>query len=523
VNVRNRAGVCLLVPSLVFLVLGAVSTEAVALDVRLDAERAVLGEQFDVEVRIADAADLYGCAFDLIYDPSIVGVVDGNPGEDGVQPVIAEGTLMDESGAAPTLLLAALEDGLPGTLVIGLARQGDQPGVDVSGTDAVLLTVTFVALAEGSTSVSFANSTMEDSAGGELPVTSWQSEQVDVGTLDPGGDEDGDGLTNAEEETLGTNPFEADTDGDGYTDKEEVDHGSDPTDGSSIPAPWLTSVTINPQDPGVYADTPFTFTVTGELRNGSPADLSGAAVVWALVSGVGSIDPGTGVYESAADGTAQITVTVELDGVQQTDTVSFEVTVQAVLTIGSDTIQDNETVGIPVTLTSGGGPVAAVEFILGLDADVVELVGIELGDVANAAGKTVDVTAVDADNYFVEIGGNDTVMADGVVVLVNLKATLDSQHGQCSPVLCQDPVCYGPDSETIATVGLDGECCLELTFPPGDVNRSGRVDALDVQLVINKALGLTVGWNCDLDGNQTVDAIDVQLVINAALGIDITK
>jgi len=53
---------------------------------------------------------------------------------------------------------------------------------------------------------------------------------------------------------------------------------------------------------------------------------------------------------------------------------------------------------------------------------------------------------------------------------------------------------------------------------PGDVNETGEVDAQDVQLVINEALGLDTQLDCDLDGNGYVDAVDVQLVINAVLG-----
>jgi len=42
-----------------------------------------------------------------------------------------------------------------------------------------------------------------------------------VSDLDPNGDYDGDGLTNAEEFALGTNPFLMDTDGDGIPDRED--------------------------------------------------------------------------------------------------------------------------------------------------------------------------------------------------------------------------------------------------------------------------------------------------------------
>jgi predicted outer membrane repeat protein len=53
-----------------------------------------------------------------------------------------------------------------------------------------------------------------------------------------------------------------------------------------------------------------------------------------------------------------------------------------------------------------------------------------------------------------------------------------------------------------------------------DINRSGKVDAVDVQLVVNAALGLDIGGlNADVNGENGVNAVDVQLVINAALGI----
>jgi len=53
----------------------------------------------------------------------------------------------------------------------------------------------------------------------------------------------------------------------------------------------------------------------------------------------------------------------------------------------------------------------------------------------------------------------------------------------------------------------------------GDVNLDGVVNASDVQLVINSALGLYAGVNCDLNEDAVVDAVDVQGVINAALGL----
>ncbi len=48
-------------------------------------------------------------------------------------------------------------------------------------------------------------------------------------------DEDGDGLTNAEEQALGTDPLNHDSDGDGFGDGDEVIEGSDPLNDNSLP------------------------------------------------------------------------------------------------------------------------------------------------------------------------------------------------------------------------------------------------------------------------------------------------
>ena len=67
---------------------------------------------------------------------------------------------------------------------------------------------------------------------------------------------------------------------------------------------------------------------------------------------------------------------------------------------------------------------------------------------------------------------------------------------------------------------LLGRAAIEGT--PGDINADSSVDAVDVQLVINEALGIDTGVDGDINNDSNVDAVDVQLVINAALGIDIS-
>ena len=63
----------------------------------------------------------------------------------------------------------------------------------------------------------------------------------------------------------------------------------------------------------------------------------------------------------------------------------------------------------------------------------------------------------------------------------------------------------------------------EYYVPPegltGDANGDGIINATDVQLVINAALGLDNQYDCDINKDGAVNAVDVQLVINAALGV----
>jgi hypothetical protein len=86
----------------------------------------------------------------------------------------------------------------------------------------------------------------------------------------------------------------------------------------------------------------------------------------------------------------------------------------------------------------------------------------------------------------------------------------------------QDGASDGPTGPPAPGDGSDydmGAFEAEPGFHPADVDHSGDVDAVDVQLVINAALGIATGMPCDVDRSGEVNAVDVQFVINAALGI----
>ena len=75
---------------------------------------------------------------------------------------------------------------------------------------------------------------------------------------------------------------------------------------------------------------------------------------------------------------------------------------------------------------------------------------------------------------------------------------------------------YASDDDGVIHYGTE----RSVTLPdPCDVDGNGKVDAVDVQLVINAVLALRAPYDCDVNDDGKLDAIDVQLVINAALGL----
>jgi hypothetical protein len=65
---------------------------------------------------------------------------------------------------------------------------------------------------------------------------------------------------------------------------------------------------------------------------------------------------------------------------------------------------------------------------------------------------------------------------------------------------------------------LDGAILPPPSDTTGDINYDGRADAVDIQLAVNRVLGLDPGYGADLNGDKEEDAVDVQIVIGAALG-----
>ncbi len=117
---------------------------------------------------------------------------------------------------APFLLLALL------TACEDASSDNDNDGADDAfGTEPT----------GGSSGGSSGGTSTATSSGGSSGTTSGGTTGGTTGggtVTSPDADDDGDGLTNSEEEALGTDPDSADTDGDGYADGDEVTAGTNP-------------------------------------------------------------------------------------------------------------------------------------------------------------------------------------------------------------------------------------------------------------------------------------------------------
>mgnify|MGYP002619894864 CR=1 FL=1 len=76
------------------------------------------------------------------------------------------------------------------------------------------------------------------------------------------------------------------------------------------------------------------------------------------------------------------------------------------------------------------------------------------------------------------------------------------------------------DSSGNAAIEVTRTVTVEQSFDPRDINRDMNINAIDVQLVINAALGVDITpLDGDVNRDGAINAIDVQLVINGALGL----
>lgn len=130
------------------------------------------GSQFTVSINISNISNLFGAAFDLLFNPSVLSFVSAQ-----------KGTFLEQGGVATDLLTAVNP---AGDLIVGYSRQavgGTATGVSGSGT---LMTITFRALVAGTSNLTFQNNSLCYPTGVDCVVISatWNNGNVVVTSPD---------------------------------------------------------------------------------------------------------------------------------------------------------------------------------------------------------------------------------------------------------------------------------------------------------------------------------------------------
>jgi len=126
-----------------------------------------LGRTVSFPVEVRNVADTFYSAIDIAYDPTILefhGAI--------------EGTFLNRHGADPTSFQAALQNGKPGRIIVGISRLGRIGGVSGGGT---LLSLSFKAIRSGTTTLAFADpKAIRGSDHRDVPVDVWEDGVVVV-------------------------------------------------------------------------------------------------------------------------------------------------------------------------------------------------------------------------------------------------------------------------------------------------------------------------------------------------------
>lgn len=125
------------------------------------------GDVFASSVEVYQLGDTFYAAFDVTYDP---GVLEFQGASDG--------TFLNNGGLDGTLFQAALQNGNPGRVTVGMSRVARVRGVSGGGT---LLNLRFKALRAGTTTLAFADPrAIRNSDHRDVVVEAWDDRVITV-------------------------------------------------------------------------------------------------------------------------------------------------------------------------------------------------------------------------------------------------------------------------------------------------------------------------------------------------------
>ncbi len=110
-------------------------------------------------------------------------------------------------------------------------------------------------------------------------------------------------------------------------------------------------------------------------------------------------------------------------------------------------------------------------------------------------------------------GVNSTVISDGTVISGTITVAASASPG-LAPYHVSNVVAAAGDGSTVA-LGAPADLNFVI-LDRLDLNGDGKVDLVDVNIVVQQAIGNTAVTNCDVNGDSVCDVRDVQAVSAAA-------
>ena len=168
-SIRSISAIKSLIISLIFFILFTFSALAADISIVPSNTSVSPNTQFTVSINISAVSNLFGAAFDMIFNPAILQFISAQ-----------KGTFLEQDGVATNLLTVVSP---PGDLIVGYSRlaiNGVATGVSGSG---VLMTLTFNALSAGASNLTFQNNSLCDASnpsGCNVILTNWNPGSVTV-------------------------------------------------------------------------------------------------------------------------------------------------------------------------------------------------------------------------------------------------------------------------------------------------------------------------------------------------------
>lgn len=175
------------------------------------------------------------------------------------------------------------------------------------------------------------------------------------------------------------------------------------------------------------------------------------------------------------------------------------------------------TVDVPLVLTASNAAPAAFQLDVSFSPSRLRFNSASRGEQLTYAGKDLASTTSYGQVRLAGAGLNQNTIGNGTVARLNFTVDSSFPTGTSTTLGCSSAQSVTAQGQSLTT-SCSGS---RITVSAGcscDVNGDGAVNIADVQLEINRALGIAAS-GCDVNGDGTVNIADVQIVINAALGL----